>query len=158
MDIKDYLEYNSRLGIFTWVRDPGFKPLKNTIAGSVSFSGYIKISFQNKMYYAHRLAWYFSYDQWPNFQIDHINGNRQDNRISNLREANASQNQYNRGIPKNNESGFKGVYYIRRLHKWKAEIRIEGKLKYLGLFNSPEEASKAYKDAARELHGKFFRN
>jgi len=89
--------------------------------------------------------------------VDHINGNTLDNRRSNLRVCTHAENMRNRKIHKNNKSGFKGVYLDRITGKWKAQIRNNRKRFYLGSYETPEEASKAYLDAAERLHGEFFR-
>jgi len=86
---------------------------------------------------------------------DHINGDKLDNRRKNLRSATNAQNQNNRGKPHNNTSGFKGVSLLQRSQKWMAQIGVDRKLKYLGCFDSPEEAALVYNRAAREYHGKF---
>jgi hypothetical protein len=88
-------------------------------------------------------------------EIDHKNGNALDNRRVNLRVCTTSQNQMNRGTQKNNSSGFKGVSFNRNAGKYTATIRKQGKLYYLGLFEDPEEAARAYDRKARELHGEF---
>jgi hypothetical protein len=87
---------------------------------------------------------------------DHINRNTLDNRRSNLRLATPQQNQQNKGVQRNNTSGFKGVSRQKRSGKWKAEIKSGGKKIWLGEFDSPEEAYVAYCKAAKELHGEFF--
>ena len=104
---------------------------------------------------AHRLAWFFVYGEWPQKQIDHINGNKSDNRISNLRLATASQNLSNKGITKSNTSGYKGVSFNRTKKKWMASIKVNKKSINLGYFLTPEEASEAYKAAAIKHHGEF---
>ena len=88
-------------------------------------------------------------------QTDHINGNKLDNRCSNLRLATARQNSQNRKLRSDNSTGFKGVY--NRWGKYRAAIRINGKLKHLGIFDTPEEASEEYQRIAVNLHGAFFR-
>lgn len=89
--------------------------------------------------------------------VDHINLNPLDNRRSNLRIANRSQNATNSGRHKNNTSGFKGVTYSKRERKWQSSIIFNGKTKWLGYFISPELAYQAYCEAAKELHGEFAR-
>jgi len=89
------------------------------------------------------------------YTIDHINGNGLDNRRCNLRWATASQQQWNRRPSRNNSSGYKGVRFDRERNKWRAEIAAGGKRKFLGRFDTPEDAAKAYDAAARELHGEF---
>lgn len=87
--------------------------------------------------------------------IDHIDGNKLDNRRSNLRFATAAQNQFNRGIGKKNTSGFKGVSLDKRSGKWMANIRHSGKKNYLGQFDTKELAAAAYDREARLHHGEF---
>lgn len=87
--------------------------------------------------------------------IDHINGNRLDNRKENLRVATCSQNVMNRGKQANNTRGYKGVIYDKSRGKWRAEITANKKSHYLGRFDTAEEAALAYNEAAKELHGEF---
>jgi hypothetical protein len=86
---------------------------------------------------------------------DHINGNKLDNRKSNLRSATKSENMCNRGKPKNNTSGFKGVYWHNQNKKWYARIELHSKGQHLGYFSTPELAAEAYNAAAVSLHGEF---
>lgn len=98
MKIKDYLKYDLITGNFIWVQKTSksfTKPL-GSIAGSDNGKGYIIIEFMGKSYKAHRLAWYYHYNKWPEGQIDHINGITNDNRIENLRDVTSSENSKNR--------------------------------------------------------------
>ncbi len=88
-------------------------------------------------------------------EIDHVNGNRLDNRRSNLRFATREQNARNRKTPSNNKSGYKGVRLERR--KWRARIQFDGKQISLGNFETPEEAAYAYNEAAKRYYGEFAR-
>lgn len=90
-----------------------------------------------------------------NEQVDHINGNSLDNRRSNLRLATNGQNGMNKGKTRRNASGYKGVYWHKRVQKWTAEIKLNKKKYHLGYFDTPEEAFEQYKKAAVELHGEF---
>ena len=90
-------------------------------------------------------------------EIDHRNTNTLDNRIENLRSATKSQNQANRGPPKNNKTGFKGVSWDKRSSKYRAVIGVNGKLLHCGYFDHPEEAAMAYDLAATKYFGKFAR-
>lgn len=90
-------------------------------------------------------------------QVDHINGDRLDNRKANLRICTHAENGRNRGAPRNNTSGFKGVHFHKQCRKWQAQIKIDGQKKHLGLFDSAEEAHAAYCLAADLLHGTFAR-
>jgi hypothetical protein len=87
--------------------------------------------------------------------VDHINGNKVDNRRANLREATLSQNQWNRTESRNNASGFKGVSFHKATGKWSAYIAVSGRMRHLGLFSTPELAHEVYCKAAREHHGEF---
>ena len=133
------LSYAPETGIFTWKESRGPNKLGN-IAGSLENTGYISIRIGTKAYLAHRLAWFYCFKEWPENSIDHIDRDKTNNSLDNLRDITQV---WNRGINKNNTSGYVGVY----LHKgkWVAEIIINKKKHRLGTFNSPEEASSAYK-------------
>jgi len=88
-------------------------------------------------------------------EVDHINGNGLDNRICNLRICTRSQNQINKGLQKNNTTGYKGVSFIKKHRKYRATIRINGKSMYLGEFESAKGAAFAYDNKAKELFGNF---
>lgn len=152
--IKSVLHYDSSTGIFTWTKN-AIPKMRNKIAGTITKKGYINIDVMNKCQKAHRLAWLYVYGYIPKNQIDHINHNKSDNRIKNLREATPQQNQFNKKITTRNTSGFKGVSFHNLTKKWRAAININKKTKYLGEFNSPEEASFAYNSMAKKIHGVF---
>lgn len=124
-------------------------------AGTLNRLGYVQIKMDGRLYLAHRLAWFLHYGYLPAKQIDHVNGNKADNRISNLRLASGSENLRNRGKPCNNTSGYKGVSWIAHYQKWQATIKFDGKNKYLGRFATREEAAEAYSKAALQHHGEF---
>ena len=88
--------------------------------------------------------------------IDHIDENKSNNNVKNLRWATSKDNQYNQGKYINNTTGFKGVAYHKTIKKYQAKIKINDKLKHLGYFKNAEEASKAYEAKAREIHGEFY--
>jgi hypothetical protein len=88
-------------------------------------------------------------------QVDHINGDGLDNRKENLRLCTCVENIWNRGLQKNNTSGYRGVYW--HINKWQARIGVKGRRILLGRFDSPAEASKAYNEATQKYHGEFAR-
>ncbi len=118
--------------------------------------GYWRISISGKNYAAHRLAWLYVHGRWPSDQIDHINGDKSDNRIANLREASASQNTMNQGLRKDNSTGFKGVYEDKRTGRFRARITVGGKPKNLGFYATVEDAAAARR-SAKHLCGEFAR-
>lgn len=136
------LNYDPDSGVFTWLVDSGKNKTKGRVAGCTRSDGYIFIGVDGTQFRAHRLAWFYFYGVWPR-QIDHIDGCRNNNRLSNLREVSASQNNRNRGISDNNSSGVVGVYWFKRTGMWRAQIKSGGKNIHLGYFKSIEDAATA---------------
>lgn len=154
---NEYLKYNSETGVFIWKKKNSGITL-GSIAGGLNKKGYWTIYLSGKHYRAHRLAFLIHYKYlppYPQFEIEHKNRVRSDNRILNLRKATHEENLRNCGIRKNNQSGFKGVHWHKHSKKWTSSITISRKRKYLGYFTCPIEAAKAYNKAALELHGEF---
>ena len=148
--LSDLLEYDKTTGnLFQKKSRPKVKV--GTLAGRVTPKGYRYIQLFGKKYAAHRLVWFIEYGKFPNLFIDHIDGNKLNNHISNLREVTNKQNTENRGAQKNNKLGRKGVSFNKKLKKYVAQIQHHGVNHYLGLFESPDEAEKAYKIKAAEL-------
>lgn len=149
--LADHLDYNPETGVFTWLVQRRGGARAGDRAGSVNSEGYILIGLCGKFYRAHRLAWFCTYGEWPKSEIDHINRDKTDNRICNLRDVTRQTNSENVTRPnRGNVSGFRGVRAKR--HRWLAEIRINGKQKQIGTFDSPEEAHTAYLAAKRANH------
>ncbi len=155
--LKKYLNYNEETGLFKWITSHAPWVKIGNIAG-VILHGYVKIRLLNETYSAHRLAWLYVHGHFPLKSIDHINGIKNDNRLINLREVTTSQNIMNSANYKNNTSGFKGVTWSKSAQKWMAQCGLNGKKCHLGLFNTPEEASKAYQDFTKKHFGEFFRD
>lgn len=149
-ELKNVLRYDPIEGNFYWLQDVAKNVKKNDCAGCTESNGYISIRYKGKGYKAHRLAWLLSYGIWPTSLIDHINGQRNDNRLSNLREATPSQNGQNRKPNKSNRTGFKGV--SPHHGKFKADIKHSGKRWFLGLFDTAQEAANAYAETAQQFH------
>ncbi len=127
---------------------------KNT--GYVRKNGYLSLIVGGKEYSAGRLAWLLHYGIWPDGEIDHINGNRIDNRIFNLRIVTRSENAINKkNLQSNNTTGFKGVWKRKNVDTWCAEICKDLKRMKLGSFESPEEAYLMYLMAAQIFHRKY---
>ena len=155
-ELKEILDYYPETGIFRWKSNRANNKIKVVdIAGTLNYNGYRYIRMNGENYREHRLAWFYVYGHWPEKEIDHINGMKTDNSIENLREASRSENNMNKPKQINNTSGYKGVCWHKAAQKWQAHIKINKKLKHLGLFDSPEEAYAAYCEAAKRLHGEF---
>ena len=118
---------------------------------AIDFKGYAHGKVFNMMFKAHRVAWAIHSGKHPEHQIDHINGDPNDNRLCNLREASSKQNSMNRGMTKANKSGVVGVHFIKNSGKWRAAIRIDGRCFNIGYFRTLEDAAKARKEYARIL-------
>jgi hypothetical protein len=131
---------------------------RNSKAGAkigYDHKGYLRAMLDNREYALHRLAWLYVYGEWPQGELDHINRDRSDNRISNLRLATSQQNNCNTKIRTDNSSGFKGVYFHKKAGKWLAAIICKRERYHLGLFVCPLDAASAYNLAAHKLHGEF---
>lgn len=153
--LKDVLKYEPDTGHFYWLKDSQ-RVRAGQKAGTLSL-GYIRIYVASGRHLAHRLAWLYMLGEWPPDQIDHINGNRSDNRWRNLRPASNSQNNVNRRKPSIiPSSGYRGVAYDKRRGHWYAQIKVNRKHIYLGRFEDPKKASLAYQEAARHYFGEFF--
>ncbi|UZB05518.1 HNH endonuclease [Xanthomonas citri pv. fuscans] len=148
---NEVLSYDAETGLFLWRVGRG-GTAKGAVAGSKSVAGYVQIKFDRKFYYAHRVAWLLIHGRWPSHHIDHINGVRDDNRLANLRECSAGQNQQNRGRSSNNASGYTGVSFHSLVDKWQAHIQINGLRSHLGYFQNSEDARAAYLAAKAQFH------
>lgn len=147
------LVYDAMSGVFTWSVRPAKYKRAGDVAGGLRADGYERIKILGRNYLAHRLAWLYMTGEWPEHHIDHINGVRSDNSWRNLRNATPVQNSQNqRRAHANNKSGFFGV--CKAQGKWQAQIKVDGKSKYLGLFVSPEQANAAYL-AAKAIHHEY---
>lgn len=148
-ELKEELEYNPLNGEFKWLH--GKRGLrKGSIAGYLSpESGYIHVRLNKVLYRAHRLAWFYMTGEWSDDCMDHINHNRSDNRIDNLRCVSRSINQSNLSMNINNTSGITGVMWNKALNKWHAQITTGGVKKHLGYHLDIKDAIESRQHAER---------
>lgn len=152
------LAYDPATGVFTWKAPLSNRVKVGEVAGQIDHHGHRNINANGVRYGAARLAWFYIHGEWPADEIDHINLIKDDNRISNLREATRQQNVRNVGMRRHNTTGFKGVTrHSQHRHKFCAQITIDGKPKYLGIFDTPEEAQAEYAAASQLHHGAYGR-
>lgn len=157
--LKQALNYNPETGLFTWI-EPKRGRVLFSVAGHIDKNtGYRDISLDDRSYHTAKLAWLYMFGEYPECVVDHINRDRLDDRIANLRLATTSQNIANSVMWAHNTSGIKGVYYKDRAKKgwpaWWAYITCKGKRKSLGYFYSKMEAKFAREEAELDLFGEF---
>ena len=154
--LKEYIRYDQVTGVFTRLKSHRTNSIAVIKTCANHGSGYFSIGLFGKMYLAHRLAWCLVHGDWPKEQLDHINRDKIDNRIVNLRDATSAQNIRNVGVRSSNTSGFRGVGYHKESCKWRAQICTNGKRICLGLYRTAEQASEVYEAYAKQHHGAFY--
>lgn len=167
-NLPSLLRYEPETGRLFWLRRPremfandrAFAAWNARYANREAFiantRGYKSGSIGDRMMLAHRVIWALVHGQWPNTGIDHINGDRSDNRLANLRMADQSQNMRNQAPRSGGSSAFKGVKLSSR-GKWIAQITLQYRTHHVGSFASEADAARAYDAAAMKLHGEFAR-
>lgn len=153
--LNELLSLDSSSGLLRWKEDRKGGAAIGDIAGSINNKGYNCIKIDGKTYKAHRIVLAITTGQWPEKQVDHINGIKDDNRPSNLREATGAQNRHNIGAYKNNVSGVKGVHWNKDRSMWRAVIMVDKKNKHLGYYEDLELAELVHTEAARKYRGNF---
>lgn len=155
-ELSKLTEYDPLTGIFA-LRVDTLRRKKGETLGYPHKKGYIAISLGNDKYLAHRLAWFYIHGEWPTDQIDHINMNKTDNRLCNLRVASNAQNQWNTTLCKNNTSGQRGVRWDKQTSKWRVQVDIEGTHVHLGRFSDQAAAKNVCSGFLRKQHRDFYR-
>lgn len=150
--LRELVTYFPKTGVFTRNKS-GHGRIKGSSMGAKHVEGYIDITIDGIKSGAHRWAWLYVFNEWPDY-IDHIDRNPSNNQLSNLRSVTAFQNAQNTSMASDNTSGFTGVCKMRRkkMPVWRARIGHNGKLTVLGYFKTPEEAGAAYNKAKQILH------
>lgn len=170
MNWHEYFTYDPETGNLLWRERPrehfnseaGWLCSKfrdaGKVAGNKAKHGYITVRVNYKLYYAHRIIWEMHNGPIPKgMQVDHIDMDRANNRLLNMRLANNAQNNSNRGLQSNNTSGYKGVSWDKSKGKWAAQIKVGAKNHHIGRFDSIEEAASARRKATEHYHGQFAR-
>lgn len=155
IEFTRYLSYDKETGVFVNKISRG-RAGAGTAAGSKNKDGYLRVKVEGREFYLHRLAWFMTHNEWP-VQIDHINGDKSDNRICNLRPADNSKNSCNKGVQSNNKSGYKGVSFHKASGLWRAACQVNGVKYDIGYFKSKRDAAIAIENKRIEVHGDFYR-
>lgn len=144
------LSYSPETGEFRWLSTNN-QVQPNALAGYVDKRGYRRIRLYDRAYEAHRLAWLCTHGVWPAAQVDHINGDKSDNRAANLRSVTNLENAQARHAARPSKCGLRGVFFDSRRGKYRAQIRAMNRCHHLGYFDTPEQAHAAHVDARKRL-------
>lgn len=153
--LKEKLHYDEDSGLFYWNNVPKHSRYKG-LAGCLSSGGYRIVTIDKVIYFCHRLVWLYVFGEFPENQIDHIDNDKLNNKLSNLRESTHKQNQRNRQKPRNNKSGFKGVTLDPKTGKYRGCVYSDKFNHYCGSHATAELANEAVKLKRIELHGEFY--
>lgn len=149
--LQELMHYDPETGVFTNIKARK-KISVGSIAGYTCWRGYVHMTIDRKPYLAHRLAWLYMTGKWPDFEIDHENHKRNDNRFTNLVEKTTAQNNKNLSLRRTNKSGVTGVRWSPHAKAWIARIHADGKEYSLGHFANKDEAVRVRKQAEKQ-HG-----
>ena len=148
--VANELRYDPETGHLFWIKRGPRRNLVNP-AGCLNHDGHKKVGVLGVICQAHRLAWLLHHKKWPYAYLDHINGNRGDNRISNLREVSIAQNMQNKEVKKKGKA-LPGTYYRSKKGKYEANIWINRKRIWLGIYDTEISAHKAYLEGVKKYH------
>ena len=146
--LLELLDCDQSTGLFRW-KDGRVD--RGSFGGYRQSDGYLQIKIDGKFYVSHRLVWLVAHGEFPKNQIDHINRDKKDNRISNLRDVKPFENMQNVGMKKHNSSGFKGVSWEKSVKKWRSQLCVNGRRIHIGYYDNPIDAGGAYMDKRTEL-------
>jgi hypothetical protein len=148
-EVNQLFDYKE--GKLYWKEDRGANKVKGLHAGSIDSNGYRVIKIKNKMYKEHRLVFLYFTGGLPKI-LDHINRNKEDNRIENLREVSDALNAQNRTTHKNNVSGHKNVSYNKKRDCYYVRIMVEYTTKFIGTFKTLQEAKEVAETTRKQYH------
>jgi len=152
--LKELVDYNPDTGVFAW------KKIRRGVScnkkvGTVKPNGYIVVLINRKLYRLHRLAWLYMTGKWPDNEIDHINGNRADNRFCNIRQATKAENNWNKKVRKDSTTGIKNVLYYPNYQTYYVKITANNVSHSFGPFKTKDEAASVAKEKRIEIHKNF---
>lgn len=152
--LREVLKYCPATGLFSWLVDASSRARRGDVAGCAKGGGYVYITVDGVSYRAHRLAHFYIRGSWPCGDVDHKNGIKADNRLENIRIGSRSQNMQNekKARRSNKSSGLLGAYWHAGAGRWMAQIVTNGKSKYIGLFDTADDAHAAYLKEKRRRH------
>lgn len=153
-ELKERFEIAGDGVTLIWKNPQQKRMIGRPVGVTITEKGYARIMWGKRPLFLHRVLWKMRTGFDPKGQIDHINGNKLDNRSENLRDASHAENQRN-ASPRGGKSKFKGVYEAKCKNKWGARIKVNGKTIHLGTYKNEIEAAMAYDEKAKELHGAF---
>jgi hypothetical protein len=160
--VRQILDYNPDKGVLVWRCRPDRDKKWNSRcagkeAGEFSPSKYRRLTIDGKTFSYHHIVWLHQTGEWPIRELDHIDRDKMNNRIENLRLATRSEQMRNTVVRKDNKTGLKGVCWDKKSQRWFVSINVEKETKYRGYFNCPELAHLVYSELAGKYHGKFAR-
>lgn len=147
--LKELLHYDPETGVFTWRVKKG-RAEAGSAAGTRHNAGYTTLKIDGVKYLRHRCVWLYEYGRWPREEVDHVNGDRGNDTLENLRECSSAENKQN--IPLHGRRPGRLLGAVLTRGRWRATIRIRGQAVCVGHFDTPEEAHKAYLAAKEKLH------
>jgi hypothetical protein len=150
--VRELFEYDATTGVVTRRITVGRRGPAGAVVGCLTAKGYLSVRIDGRFFLLHRVIFLYVHGRMPAAQIDHRNGIKTDNRLTNLREATEPENSQNVKAHRDSSSGLLGVSWRESSRKWRASIGINGTHKHLGYFDSKADAHRAYVEAKRELH------
>ena len=146
--VAEFIRYDPETGEASWKVSRGSVKSGDRI-DCKDGHGYLMVRIDGVLHRLHRVVWVLQFWREPKGVIDHINGDKSDNRLKNLRECTQRFNVYNSCVPKHNTSGYKGVSFCKRRQKFRANLYANQKQQFLGYYDTAEEAAGAYEEHAR---------
>ena len=151
-NLRSLFDYDPETGVFTRLKATGSRSKLGPVTRAPYKNGYIYLSVDGTRYLAHRLAWLWVYGAWPKHTVDHIDRNRLNNCIGNLRDVTHRTNTHNQTMRNTNTSGYTGVVWSKQTNKWIAQIKAGGRCHNLGHYPDIKQASAAYLAAKAVYH------